>query len=96
VRSAPPGTANLRDHSLLTNRPPLVVDLDGTLIKTDLLVDKASQPLVDHCRHFIKLPIWLAEGKNALKSHLAKTTIVDADSVWRTAAKVHVESQFAK
>jgi 4-hydroxybenzoate polyprenyltransferase len=66
---------------LLTNRPPLVVDLDGTLIKTDLLAETASQFLVDHPWHFFKLLIWLVDGKGALKSHLAQTANVDVASL---------------
>ncbi|MCY0966358.1 UbiA family prenyltransferase [Parathalassolituus penaei] len=51
--------------------PPLVVDLDGTLISTDMLVESGlgllrSDPLA--IRH---LPGWLAQGKAVLKQRLA-------------------------
>ncbi len=33
---------------------PLVVDLDGTLIRTDMLVESASQFLIQHPFQFFK------------------------------------------
>ena len=59
----------------------LVVDLDGTLIKTDLLVETASRFLIEQPFRFFKLLIWLAEGKGALKSHLAESTSIDVASL---------------
>lgn len=56
---------------------PLVVDLDGTLIKTDLLAETASQFLIEQPFRFFKLLVWLAKGKGAIKSQLAKFTRVD-------------------
>lgn len=53
---------------------PLVVDLDGTLIKTDLLAETASRFLIEQPFRFFKLLVWLAEGKSALKPRLAETT----------------------
>ena len=59
----------------------LVVDLDGTLLKTDLLIETASQFLIDHPWHFYKLILWLAEGRSALKSHLAQASKIDVASL---------------
>ena len=39
---------------------PLVVDLDGTLIKTDLLAETANRFLVEQPFRFFKLLVWLA------------------------------------
>lgn len=59
----------------------LVVDLDGTLIKTDLLAETASRFLIEQPFRFFKLLVWLAEGKGALKSHLAQCTSIDVASL---------------
>lgn len=56
---------------------PLVVDLDGTLIKTDLLAETASRFLIEQPFRFFKLLVWLAQGKSALKSRLAESTRID-------------------
>lgn len=56
---------------------PLVVDLDGTLIKTDMLCETASRFLIEQPFRFFKLLTWLAEGKSVLKSRLAKSTRID-------------------
>ena len=57
--------------------PPLVVDLDGTLLRSDLLMETAmafvrSQPL-----KVFKLLGWLLKGKAALKEGLALETQLD-------------------
>ncbi|MFO1280457.1 MAG: hypothetical protein U1F04_12960 [Burkholderiaceae bacterium] len=56
---------------------PLVVDLDGTLIKTDLLAETANRFLVEQPFRFFKLLVWLAQGKSALKTHLAEAAHID-------------------
>ena len=61
------------------NSIPLVVDLDGTLILTDMLYEsmvKASQekPLSST----LKIPYWLSRGKATLKQILAKHYTIDA------------------
>ncbi len=57
---------------------PLVVDLDGTLIKTDLLAETASSFLLAQPFHFYALPLWLIQGKSVLKTRLAQSTCIDA------------------
>nr|WP_319565118.1 UbiA family prenyltransferase [uncultured Rhodoferax sp.] len=59
----------------------LVVDLDGSLIKTDLLVETANRFLIEHPFSFFKLLLWLAEGKSAMKSRLAKSARIDITSL---------------
>ena len=61
-----------------TNTHPLVVDLDGTLIRTDMLVESASQFLIQHPFQFFKLLLWLMRGKTVLKMELAQRVILDA------------------
>jgi 4-hydroxybenzoate polyprenyltransferase/phosphoserine phosphatase len=60
---------------------PLVVDLDGTMIRTDLLVESASQFLIKHPFEFFKPLLWLLRGKTVLKTELAQRMYLDASSL---------------
>lgn len=56
---------------------PLVVDLDGTLIRSDLLIESffclfAVKPLT-----LLHFPVWLAKGKAALKARIADHAVLD-------------------
>lgn len=57
--------------------PPLVVDLDGTLIRTDLLVESGFAHLGENPLEIFSLPGVLRQGKAALKDHLAERTPID-------------------
>lgn len=59
------------DHSNVPSTP-LVVDLDGTLVYTDLLHESVLQLLKVKPWLIFKLPLWLLRGKTRLKSELAK------------------------
>ncbi len=63
------------------NHVPLVVDLDGTLIKTDLLVETASAFLIKSPYQIFKLLFWLIEGKTVLKARLAQSARIDASAL---------------
>ena len=56
---------------------PLVVDLDGTLIKSDLLAETANRFLVEQPFRFFMLIVWLVKGKSRLKTQLAEATRID-------------------
>jgi 4-hydroxybenzoate polyprenyltransferase/phosphoserine phosphatase len=60
-------------HAPLLNEaePPLVVDVDGTLIKTDLLQEATLQFVARHPAEVFRLVPWLASGKATLKARLA-------------------------
>jgi 4-hydroxybenzoate polyprenyltransferase/phosphoserine phosphatase len=60
---------------------PLVVDLDGTLIKTDMLVEGALRSLLTRPATLLSLPRWLAAGKAMLKLRLAEHVNIDVDSL---------------
>lgn len=51
--------------------PPLVVDLDGTLIKTDLLVESVCRLLRQKPLALLALPFWLLKGRAHLKREIA-------------------------
>ena len=61
------------------SQPPLVVDLDGTLIRTDMLHESAIRLLRDAPWRVLQLPGWLAQGKAALKQRLAGVNGFDAE-----------------
>lgn len=56
---------------------PLVVDLDGTLIHTDMLHESALRVLRDNPANTLRIPFLLVKGKAALKRHLASLTNFD-------------------
>jgi 4-hydroxybenzoate polyprenyltransferase/phosphoserine phosphatase len=66
-------SANATPH----NGRPLVVDLDGTLIHTDMLHESAIRLFRDKPHFVLAIPFWLSRGKALLKQKLARH--VDAD-----------------
>lgn len=56
---------------------PLVVDLDGTLIRTDMLHECALRALRVSPGNVLRIPLWLSRGKAVLKEHLANLVGVD-------------------
>ncbi len=56
---------------------PLVVDLDGTLIFTDLLVESANAHITRQPGHAGALLAWWIKGRDQLKTELAKANPVD-------------------
>ncbi len=60
---------------------PLCVDLDGTLIKTDLLWESLVQFVVRSPAKTLLLPVWLIRGKAYFKSRIASGTELDIDTV---------------
>jgi 4-hydroxybenzoate polyprenyltransferase/phosphoserine phosphatase len=60
---------------------PIVVDLDGTLILTDMLHESTLRVARDHPGQLLRVPFWLAQGKAVLKSRLAERAPFDATSL---------------
>lgn len=65
----------------MTDRTPLVVDVDGTLIKGDLLHEAALQFVAHHPFQSWRLAGWLARGKAQLKTHLAERADPAVESI---------------
>ncbi|WP_026223628.1 UbiA family prenyltransferase [Methylosarcina fibrata] len=63
------------------NLYPLVVDLDGTLIHTDMLHESALRVLRDSPLYTLHIPYWLSRGKAALKQNLANRSDFDPSSL---------------
>ncbi|HEY2630657.1 MAG TPA: UbiA family prenyltransferase [Usitatibacter sp.] len=60
---------------------PLCVDLDGTLVKTDVLFESAAAALKAEPLLAFALPFWLLRGRAALKSELARRGEVDVSAL---------------
>lgn len=60
-----------------SNQVPLVVDLDGTLIKTDLLIESFFSLLKGNPLYLFFIPFWLAGGKANLKHQIAIRAEID-------------------
>jgi 4-hydroxybenzoate polyprenyltransferase len=60
-----------------TQLPPLVVDLDGTLVKTDLLVESLLVLLKQKPYCVLQMPVWLLRGKAYFKQQISKRITLD-------------------
>ena len=58
-----------------------MVDLDGTLIRTDMLHESALMALRDNPLDTLRIPYWLSQGKAVLKRHLALRSNFEASSL---------------
>lgn len=56
---------------------PLIVDLDGTLVKTDVLFEQVIEILKRNILYVVLLPIWLSRGRAYLKCRLADLSNLD-------------------
>lgn len=73
---APPGKAPLSELGDLL-APPLVVDLDGTLLRSDMLLETGMAFVRSLPLQLFKPLSWLAKGKASLKEGLANATDID-------------------
>src|SRR5438270_11662198 len=60
-----------------TTMIPLCVDLDGTLIRTDILWESLLQLLKRNPLYLLALPFWLVRGRANLKRQLAARVDLD-------------------
>jgi 4-hydroxybenzoate polyprenyltransferase/phosphoserine phosphatase len=60
-----------------TSSIPLCVDLDGTLIRTDLLWESLMQLLKQNPLYLLALPLWLVKGRAHLKQQIAGRVELD-------------------
>lgn len=65
----------------MSDRLPLVVDVDGTLLRGDLLHEAALQFAARHPFRLGKLALWLGQGKAALKMRLADSVDPVVESI---------------
>lgn len=62
-----------------SNASALVVDLDGTLIRSDLLIETCFALLKANFFYIFVFPLWLARGKAHLKHEIAERVILDPE-----------------
>ena len=60
---------------------PLVVDLDGTLVKTDLLVESFFALIKQNPFYVLAIPFWLVKGKAFLKKQMHRRIRLDVDAL---------------
>lgn len=65
------------DERLKSHEVPLAVDLDGTLIATDLLWESIFVLLKRNPLYLLLLPVWLVSGKANLKQQIASRISFD-------------------
>ena len=70
-----------RDLAAAPAQVPLAVDVDGTLVRTDLLHEAALQHIAQHPLDLPRMLTWLPGGKSAFKSRLADHTAPDLATV---------------
>ena len=68
-------------QTLPPNQVPLVVDLDGTLIKTDLLWEYLAQSLLRNPFSIVAILFWWTFGRAFLKKKLAARTKIDPSTL---------------
>jgi len=90
-----PSTAskNIQLDSALEALPPLCVDLDGTLVKSDTLVDSLLVLLRTHPRRVIGLPRSLLHGKAAFKAYVTESVSLDVAHLPYNRALLHFLQQ---
>ena len=77
--------------------PPLVVDLDGTLIKTDLLLESVCRLLREAPLALFALPFWLLKGRAHLKREIAQRIQLDPTLLpYRTALLDYLHAEREK
>ncbi len=64
-------------ETLLPRGLPLCVDLDGTLVKSDTLLDSLVVLVRQKPAALLRLPAWLLEGKAAFKRNITSTVDLD-------------------
>ena len=62
-------------------RPPLVVDLDGTLTPSDTLIESAISLVKQHPLDCLRFPLWLLQGRAALKAAIASRVNFSVESL---------------
>ena len=60
---------------------PLVVDLDGTLLRSDTLVESLFMVARPHPLTLLMVPLWLAQGRARLKQGLAERVAIDVHTL---------------
>jgi 4-hydroxybenzoate polyprenyltransferase len=71
----------MNDQSTAREQVPLCVDLDGTLLRTDLLIESWFELLKSRTLLALMAPYWLTRGKARLKHEIAQRTDLDVHNL---------------
>ncbi|ADW67389.1 UbiA family prenyltransferase [Granulicella tundricola] len=74
-------SSNPNESILTPGRLPLCVDLDGTLVKSDTLVDSVLVLARQHPRALLSIPGWLVQGKASFKQHVTNAISLDVSAL---------------
>lgn len=76
---------NISPQDTLEPQPPatvpLVVDLDGTLCRTDTLQEATLALIAQHPAKLLALPGWISKGPAGLKAQIAEHSIIPAETL---------------
>ncbi|WP_374355913.1 UbiA family prenyltransferase [Chitinimonas sp.] len=61
--------------------PPLIVDLDGSLIHADLLHESALRLVLERPLDALRMPVWLLRGIASLKHEIASRVALDVSAL---------------
>lgn len=75
------GNINAESDSTDAGDRPVCVDLDGTLLRSDLLYESLLALLARNPLYIFLIPLWLLRGKAALKRELASRVTLSAESL---------------
>lgn len=93
----PHGMTEPAPHPGLADALPLVIDLDGTLLNSDILVESFSALVAASPLEAARACLSLRFGKAALKASLARTAELDLDTLpWNPAVVAFVQDQHAR
>ena len=67
--------------SVSIDTPPLCVDLDGTLISSDLLLESLLLLLKRNPLYLFRIPFWLMQGKAVLKAEVAARVTLNPEAL---------------
>ena len=73
-----PGATSLPSQNTV-NPLPLCVDLDGTLVKSDTLVDGVLVLARQHPPSLLAIPGWIAKGKAVLKQRVTERVSLNVE-----------------
>ena len=65
--------------AVLPQGVPLCVDLDGTLVKSDTLVDSVLALARQKPAEILRIPSWIAQGKAQFKKHVTSAVTLDVE-----------------
>jgi 4-hydroxybenzoate polyprenyltransferase/phosphoserine phosphatase len=82
--------ATIAPSATLPDRVPMVVDVDGTLVRTNLLWEGVTLILLRRPRQFGGALLELVRGKAALKAYVAERAVLDLRTVPLESSVVHL------